>query len=217
MRKLLLLTYNAIFILISSLMTGCNQSLQYQDFYPKTYDEYYTSLENTTIQIELVINNKRAICYYTNDSQFYVYTIKHQYSNEYGYIYNTLTNELYCIENQVITEKKLNKEAEDSIIGLYNTSNIMFHLNYDFSKFEYINTVTICNRECDKYRFEDKINNELATFNIYIDKETGFCLKGVAVINNTTVIYFETKKFIQEPNTNHYIEELNKYNNKNTQ
>ena len=49
-----------------------------------------------------------------------------------------------------------------------------------------------------------------------IDKETGFCLKGVAVINNTTVIYFETKKFIQEPNTNHYIEELNKYNNKNT-
>ena len=218
MRKLLLLTYNAFIIFISSFFLGCNQPIQNQQFYPKTYNEYYNALENTTIQMELVINNKRAICYYTNDSDLYVYTIKHQYSNEYGYIYNTKTNELFCIENQVITEIKLNKEAEDEIMKLYNTWNMLFHLSYDFSTFEYINTVTVCSRECDKYRFEDEINKETATFNVYIDKETGFCLKGVVVVNNTTTILFETKRFMYEANTNQYIEIIKEYNNnKNTQ
>lgn len=214
MYKYLILSYNAILLFLLTFITGCGAVEKNKTFEPKTYTEYYEALENTTIQIELIINNKRAICYYTNNSEFYVYTIKHQYSNEYGYIYNTKTNELYCIENQLITEKKLNHEAEQEITDLYNNSNVLFHLKYDYSSFEYINTVTVCSRECDKYRFEDTINGEPATFNVYIDKDTGFCLKGVCIVNNITTIYFETKVFIREPKIDTYLNELNNFNNK---
>ena len=217
MRRLLLLTYNALFIILLSFLNGCKSASYIDEFKPKSYDHYYNSLENTTIQIELIIDNRRAICLYSNDSDYYVYTIKHQYSNEYGYIYNTKTNELYCIENQTIVSKQLNKDAEDTITHIFDSLNILFHLNYDFSTFEYINTVKVCNRPCDKYRFVDKINNQSATFNVYIDQETGFCLKGVCVINNETTIYFETKRFINEPSIQCYLEQLNNYNKKNTQ
>ena len=43
MRKLLLLTYNAFIIFISSFFLGCNQPIQNQHFYPKTYNEYYNA------------------------------------------------------------------------------------------------------------------------------------------------------------------------------
>ena len=98
---------------------------------------------------------------------------------------------------------------------LYNASNFLFHLKYDFSKFEYINTVTVCNRNCNKYRFKENINGTLATFNVYIDQATGFCLKGVCVIDDETKIYFETKRFISEPNINNYFNAINEYEAKN--
>ena len=110
MQKLLVLSINLVFLVFSSFILGCTTTRETYDFQPKTYDEYYNAIENSTIQFELIIADKRAVCYYTNDSITFVYTIKHQYSNEYGYIYNTSLNELYCMENQVITEKKIKNE-----------------------------------------------------------------------------------------------------------
>lgn len=211
MRRILTLSFNALLIIVSLLFPGCDSNESIYNFQPKTYNEYYNALENTTIQIELVVNNKRAVCYYSNDSTTFVYTIKYQHSNEYGYIYNTKTNELYCMEDQKITKKELNDDAEETISKLYNASNFLFHLKYDFSKFEYINTVTVCNRNCNKYRFKENINGTLATFNVYIDQATGFCLKGVCVIDDETKIYFETKRFISEPNINNYFNAINEY------
>ena len=109
-------------------------------------------------------------------------------------------------------------EAEQEITDLYNNSNVLFHLKFDYSQFEYINSVTVCNRECDKYRFVDEINGEEATYNVYIDKETGLCLKGVCIINDSTMMYFETKNFVKEPSTGNYKQNLSSFNNKkNTQ
>ena len=102
MRRLLFFSYEFIIIFFSSFLFGCETSTSFMDFQPKSYDEYYNFLENTTIQIEMVVNNKRAVCTYTNDGTIYVYTIKYQHSNEYGYIYNTLSNELFCLEDKVI-------------------------------------------------------------------------------------------------------------------
>lgn len=215
MQKILILFSNFLLILLSVFAAGCESS-SINDFKKKSYDEYYTSLENTTIEMELVVDNKRAICFYTNDSKTFIFTIKYQYSSEYGYLYNTVNNELYCLENQVITQKKINSDAEEAIWKLYNSNNILFHLQFDYSEFEYIGTVTICNRECNKYRFIDQLNGEEATFNIYIDNETGFCLKGVCVVDDSTKIYFEAKKFIKEANIQPYIDLINKYE-KNTQ
>lgn len=211
MRRLLFFSYEFIIIFFSSFLFGCETSTSFMDFQPKSYDEYYNFLENTTIQIEMVVNNKRAVCTYTNDGTIYVYTIKYQHSNEYGYIYNTLSNELFCLEDQVITSKKMKDEAEEIITKLYNTSNILFHLKFRYQDFEYINTVTICNRECDKFRFIDELNGEEVTFNVYIDQETGFCMKGVCITKDTTLIYFEAKRFICESSTESYKEIILKY------
>lgn len=216
MKKLLVLTYNTIIFLLLSLLVGCKSPANPNEFKQHSYDDYYNALENTTIQIELIIDNKRAICYYTNNAEFYIYTIKYQYSNEYGYIYNTKTNELYYLENQRITSKIYKDEAEELITYLYNNANILFHLQYDYKTFEYVNTVTVCNRICDKYRFTKKINGQKATFNIYIDKITGFCLKGICVVDEATAFYFEAKRFLYEPSVNNYIREVNAYNLKNT-
>lgn len=214
MRKLLFLSFHSFIIFVSTFLLSCSNTTSSVDFYPKSYDEYYTALENTTIEMELVINKHRAICTYTNDSVLFVYSIKYQYSNEYGYIYDTKNNELYAIENHKITEKILNAEAEQKISELYSSNNVLFHLKFDYSQFEYINTVTVCNRECDKYRFTDEINGEEATYNVYIDKQTGLCLKGVCIINDSTIMYFETKNFVKEPSTIDYKQVLNSFNNK---
>lgn len=210
MHKILTLLSNSLLIIVSTFIIGCKTPV-YNDFKPKTYDQYYNSLENTTIEMELVVNNKRAMCLYTNDTKTYVFTIKYQYSSEFGYIYNTVNNELYSIENQKIIKKEINVDAENAIAKLYKSNNVLFHLKYDFSKFEYINTVTVCNRECNKYRFIDELNGEEATFNIYIDNETGFCLKGVCVVKDSTKIYFETKKFITQSSINDYIKLIDEY------
>lgn len=210
MRRFLISFCNILLIVLCVSIAGCT-SPSSSGFQKKSYNDYYTSLENTTITMELVVDNKRAICYYTNNAETYVFTIKYQYSSEYGYIYNTTSNELYCIENQIITQKKINNEAEDVISKLYNSTNILFHLQFDSSKFEYINKVTICNRECNKYRFIDKLNGEESTFNIYIDNETGFCLKGVCVVDGSTKIYFEAKRFVKENNISPYIKLINQY------
>ena len=209
MRNFLFLS-NYFLIILLSFLFGCSVP-SYDDFKPKSYDEYYNSLENTTIEMELVVDNRRAICFYTNDSTTYVFTIKYQYSSEFGYIYNTENNELYDIENKKINHKKINVDAENAISKLYNSNNILFHLNFDYTKFEYINTVTVCNRKCNKYRFTDELNGEEATFNVYIDTETGFCLKGVCVVKDSTKIYFEAKKFINESAINEYIDLIKEY------
>lgn len=215
MRKLLSFSLNSLFIFISSFIFGCNAPSCDNNFKKKTYDDYYNSLENTTIEMELIVDNNRAMCLYSNDGETYVFTIKYQYSGEYGYIYNTKNNELFCIENQKVTQKKLNIDAENKISELYNTNNILFHLRFDTEKFEYIQTVTVCNKKCDKYRFVDKLYDTEATYNIYIDKETGFCLKAVCVVNGSTKIYFETKRFIKTPSIENYLFMIKEYN-KNT-
>ena len=127
MRKLLFLSHSFLIIIVSFLL-GCSAPTN-NPFKPKSYNDYYNSLENTTIEMELVIDNKRAICFYTNDTEIYVFTIKYQYSGEFGYIYNTTKNELYDIENRTIKEKKINIDAENAISKLYNSNNVLFHLN----------------------------------------------------------------------------------------
>ena len=50
-------------------------------------------------------------------------------------------------------------------------------------------------------------------YNVYIDKQTGLCLKGVCIINDSTIMYFETKNFVKEPSTIDYKQVLNSRRN----
>lgn len=204
MRKLLNFSITSFLMFISCLLWGCQEQRDFSGFNPKTAEEYYASLLNTTMEIELIVNNQRTQCFYSNDSNIFVFTIKYEHSNEYGYIYDNENNDIYYIENQQISYMK---SADDvSVDLLLSKLNFLFFLNFDTSKFDYIDDYILvsCNRKCNHYRFTEIINNNETVFNIYIDEESAFCLRATCSVNDSTIIHFETKKFVYEPCVNQY-------------
>ncbi len=214
MKKVLVFSINSIFILLTWFTTGCSAQPKKKEFTPKPLDEYYNILENSTIEMELFVDDKRTTCFYSNDTQLFVFTIKYQQSNEYGYLYDKSNNELYNIENHSIETESINKNPINIMNDLFEESYFLFHLKFDPEKFEYKESTYLCNKLCDVYRFVDEVKGEEAVFNIYIDQETGLCLKGVCSINDLTYVYFETKKFVNQPCINDYYKKIEEYNNK---
>lgn len=210
MRKLLTLSFNAILILLTSLFSGCENQIKKNDFIPKTNEEYMESLLNTTIEMELIIEEKRATCYYSNNSDIFVFIIKGQYSSPSGYVYSKSEKTVYYYDGEKLIVTKTNVSFDEHIKNVHSETNFLFHLEFKDEPFEYKKTVTVCNRECDKFRFKTTIRNKDLTFNIYIDKETGFCLKAVCSYDDSTDIYFETKKFIQSSDLEFFINLINK-------
>lgn len=204
MRKLLNFSITSFLMFLSCLLWGCQNPKEISGFQAKTTDEYFSNLLNTTMEIELIVNNQRSKCFYSNDSNIFVFTIKYEHSNEYGYIYDNETNDVYCIENQELNY--YNTLDDVSIEQLLNKLNFLFYLKFDTSKFDYIDDymLTICNRKCDHYRFTEIINGNETVFNIYIDRESSFCLRATCSINDNTIIHFETKKFTNESEVNQY-------------
>lgn len=204
MRKIILFIFNSIFILQYLFITGCNIHSKETDFTPKTNVEYTSNFLNTTIEMELIKSDKRSICFYSNDTNIFVFTIRHQYSSEIGYIYCKSDKTLYYYDDGQISISQTNIDFENNIFNIPLETNVLFHLDFKEENFEYKKTVTVCNRECDKYRFITNVRNKELIFNIYIDKETGFCLKAVCSLDDVTDIYFETKKFINQPDIDYY-------------
>lgn len=202
MRKLINVSIISFLMSLSCMLFGCKETINYTEFEQRTYDEYYSDLLNTTIEMDLIIEGQQASCFYTNDSNLFVFTIKYEHSSEYGYIYEKETNSLYCIENQEISIKDLSNIP--SLKDFLKNLNFLFYLKFDCNNFEYITTVTICNRQCNQYRFTETIKGKDTVFFVYIDQETSFCLKAICSYNDTTNIYFQTKKFICEPSVNEY-------------
>ena len=88
MRKLLSFSLYVFIAFISNILIGCNNSTPYSEIPEKSYEEFYEDLKNTTIEMEVVIKDKRATFLYTNDDSYFISTIKYENAQEYGFIYN---------------------------------------------------------------------------------------------------------------------------------
>lgn len=217
MRKILSLSINFVILIISCFTSGCSPEVEKQEIPHKTYQEYYDILLNSTLEMELNINNKKATCFYSNDSNTFVYTIRYQHSTEYGFIYDKQSQILYSYENQNIAIEKTDISVDEIMEKVFNHANFLLYLNYDTSGYEYKNTVTVCNRTCDKYRFVDEFKGEEATFNVYIDQETSLCLKTTCTLSNGSTFSFDTKKFNYIPSVDYYKLSIDIFNIKNAQ
>lgn len=212
MRRFLSLTLNFIILIVSCFTSGCKTESNQDQIPHKTYQEYYEILLNSTIEMELTINNKKATCFYGNDSNIYVYTIKYQHSTEFGFIYDSNKEILYSFENKNISIRKENILLDEIIENVFKYANFFIYINHDTSGYEYKNTVTVCNRKCDKYRFVDELNGEEATFNVYIDRETTLCLKATCTTESGFNLLFETKKFNYVPSIDYYKTCIDSFN-----
>lgn len=213
MRRFLILSLNFIVLIVSCFTTGCKNTERKDEIPHKTYQEYHDILLNSTLEMELTINNRRASCFYSNNSNIYVYTIKYQHSTEYGFVYDKTNEILYSYENKNISISKTDISLDEIIENMFKKANFLLYLNHDTSGYEYKNTVTVCNRKCDKYRFVDEIDGEEATFNVYIDKETTLCLKATCILNNNSTFSFETKDFNYSPSVGYYKTLIDNFNN----
>ena len=61
MRKLLYASLYSLLVMISSILTGCNQPFKDNGIPNKTYEDFYEDLKNTSIEMEVIVKDKRAI------------------------------------------------------------------------------------------------------------------------------------------------------------
>lgn len=195
MRKLLSFSLYALLMLVSNIFTGCTKETVDLKFEEKTYAELYEELKNKTVELEVVIEGKRNMFFFSNNDNIYIYTIRYENGPEMGHIYDNNTKRVYSLERNQLTLKYSGVEAEEHIEKIFNTSSLLIYLKLDKTKFEYIETTTITNRECFKYRYENQTKKGTEVFHLFIDKETSLCLKCVYYINDEVKLYFETKKF----------------------
>lgn len=195
MRKLLSFSLYALLMLVSNIFTGCTKETVDLKFEEKTYAELYEELKNKTVELEVVIEGKRNMFFFSNNDNIYIYTIRYENGPEMGHIYDNNTKRVYSLERNQLTLKYSGVEAEEHIEKIFNASSLLIYLKLDKTKFEYIETTTITNRECFKYRYENQTKKGTEVFHLFIDKETSLCLKCVYYINDEVKLYFETKKF----------------------
>lgn len=195
MRKLLSFSLYALLMLVSNIITGCTKETVDLKFEEKTYEELYEELKNKTVELEVVIEGKRNMFFFSNNDNIYIYTIRYENGPEMGHIYDNSTKRVYSLERNQLTLKYSGVEAEEHIEKIFNASSLLIYLKLDKTKFEYIETTTITNRECFKYRYENQTKKGTEVFHLFIDKETSLCLKCVYYINDEVKLYFETKKF----------------------
>ena len=212
MRKILYTSLYAFLIMVSSILFGCNEPFNDTLIPEKSYEDFYEDLKNTAIEMEVIIKDKRAIFYYTNDDNYFINTIKYENAQEFGFICDLKNNTLYTVDKGQITGEITSLIAESQIKSIFQSANYFFYLKLDKNKLVYQETTTLLNRECDKYRYED--TNKNLVYTIYLDKQTSLCLKCVCSNEDVTELFFETKKFEFNPNIQNYILLVNSYNNK---
>ena len=215
MRKLLSFSLYVFIAFISNILIGCNNSTPYSEIPEKSYEEFYEDLKNTTIEMEVVIKDKRATFLYTNDDSYFVSTIKYENAQEYGFIYENETNILYSLDKGKVSSEITDDLSKEQIKKIFESANYFFYLRLDIKKFIFQETVTIANRECNKYRYEDTQTNTI--YNIYLDHETSLCLKLVMSKNENIELFFETKKYINEPQISNYQSMVYSYKEQNSQ
>ena len=212
MRKILYTSLYAFLIMVSSILFGCNEPFNDTLIPEKSYEDFYEDLKNTAIEMEVIIKDKRAIFYYTNDDDYFITTIKYENAQEFGFICDLKNNTLYTVDKGQITGEITSLIAESQITSIFKSANYFFYLKLDKNKLVYQETTTLLNRECNKYRYED--TNKNLVYTIYLDKQTSLCLKCVCSNEDVTELFFETKKFEFNPNIQNYILLVNSYNNK---
>lgn len=211
MRKLLYASLYSLLVMISSILAGCNQPFKDNGIPNKTYEDFYEDLKNTAIEMEVIVKDKRAIFFYTNDENYFITTIKYENAQEFGFIYDLHNNILYTVDKGQITAEFTSLVAESQITSIFQSANYFFYLKFDTNKLVFQEKTTIINRECNKYRYEDTDKN--LVYNIYIDTQTSLCLKCVCSNNDVTEAFFETKKFESSPNIENYTSLITQYNN----
>lgn len=207
MKKLFCLSIYTMFSFVFGILFGCNTQKNTNDLKEKTINEFHEEIKNTKFDMELIIDNYRATCSYANDSQLYVFSIKYENNKEYGYIYDSVNHELYNIDNGYLKLKSDNTLKKNEMIEkLLSSSCLIYYINHDLDKFEFIEQTIIANRDCNKYRYITEHKGKEMVYNIYIDIETQLCLKTVCSHGDNIEFYFEAKKFENNPSLDSYKE-----------
>lgn len=211
MKKLLHLSLCALVSVISNMLVGCSEPNNNDFTIPdKTYEDFYKDLEDTTIEMEVIIKDKRTMFYYSSNEEYFVTTWKYENGQEFGFIYDNMNKTLYTLDKGKITLDVSASIAEKQIENIFKSANFLFYLKLDKSKFEFVEQVEIANRICNKFRYNDKSND--VVYNIYIDTESSLCFKCVRSKNNSTELFFEIKKFDNNTNIESFKSLINIYN-----
>lgn len=213
MRKFICMSLYTFLVMISNILVGCNSPFEDKSIPNKTYEDFYDDLINTTIEMEVVIKEKRAIFNYTNNENYFITTIRYENGQEFGFIYERENQILYTMDKGQITNDFSSIIAESQVNQIFQSANYFFYLRLDKEKMDFVESTTLLNRECNKYRYEDADKN--LVYNIYIDKETSLCLKCVCSNGDVIDLFFETKKFENVSSTKNYESLIANYiNNK---
>lgn len=205
MKKLFCLSIYTIFSFVFGLLFGCNTPNSSNNLKQKTFNEFHSELKDTQFDMELIMNDYRATCTYANDGQLYVFSIKYENKKEYGYIYDSINHKLYNIDNGYLNLKTDNTlKKNETIEKLLSSSCLIYYINHDLEKFEFIEETTVAGRNCNKYRYISEYKGKEMVYNIYIDIETQLCLKTICINEDNVEFYFETKKFEKHPNLSNY-------------
>ena len=124
MRKLLNLSLYVVLSLFFNLLLGCNEpnNESGNNIPDKTYEEFYNDLGDTTIEMEVVLNNKRATFFYSNDDEFFISTIRYENSQEFGFVFNKLENILYTIDKGQITQEVSSSIAKNKLNSIFKSA-----------------------------------------------------------------------------------------------
>ena len=213
MKRILILPFCSLFALISFVLFGCSQTPK-NVVEIKEYSNYEEYLENKAFEIEMSFDKSKATYLFASNSNVYVLSTKYKTGQEYGYIYNSDTNELYHMQNQYVTFVTNGSEAQEKIKKSVFSSLMLFYTSLDTQKFEYLGEEEVLNIECFKYSYKVTEGNTKKEFTLYIDIETSLCLKATCKIGNEKPKYmnFTIKKIYDDPNINEYINIINQYN-----
>ena len=131
MRKLLNLSLYVILGLLSNLLLGCNEpnNESGNNIPDKTYEEFYNELGDTTIEMEVVLNDKRATFFYSNDEEYFVSTIKYENAQEFGFVFNKQDNILYTIDKGEVTQSVSSSIAKNKLATIFKSANYLFYFS----------------------------------------------------------------------------------------
>ena len=127
MRKILYTSLYAFLVMVSSILFGCNEPFNDTLIPEKSYEDFYEDLKNTAIEMEVIIKDKRAIFYYTNDDDYFITTIKYENAQEFGFICDLKNNTLYTVDKGQITGEITSLIAESQIKSIFQSANYYIH------------------------------------------------------------------------------------------
>ena len=119
-----------------NILVGCSSPFKDNSIPNKTYEDFYDDLINTTIEMEVVIKEKRAIFNYTNNENYFVTTIRYENGQEFGFIYERQNKILYTMDKGQITNDFSSIIAESQVNQIFQSANYFFYLRLDKEKMD---------------------------------------------------------------------------------